>query len=79
MKNTGAKIYKIFPRLAGPFATEPKKHFSIVRQSEVVSQIFARIDTTEGNKLSVNGKVHPASDTSANSLLSLYKSWQKKD
>ena len=64
---------------AGPFAIQTKKHFKVVKQSEVVSQILARIDTTNGYKLSDYGTVQPISDTSANGLLALYKSWQKKD
>ena len=65
--------------LAEPFAIKENRHFSVVRQSEVVSQILARIDTTQGSKVLNDGKLRPVSDTSISNLLSLYQVWQKKD
>ncbi len=66
-------------RLAEPFAVSTKKHFKVVRQSEVASQILARIDTTKGINQPENGKTRTSVDTAANSLLSLYRSMQKRD
>ncbi|MCX6303883.1 MAG: hypothetical protein NT040_02845 [Bacteroidetes bacterium] len=66
-------------RVAEPFKTQEKKHFSVVRQSEVVKQILSKIDTTKAGK-ALAGKQKPAAgDTSLNRWWSLYKTFQKKD
>ncbi len=62
-----------------PFAVQTRKHFSVVRQSEVYSQILARIDTVRGYKVAGNGKTVPVADTASNSLLSLYRAMQKRE
>ncbi|MFZ4522294.1 MAG: hypothetical protein ACOYNC_11340 [Bacteroidales bacterium] len=64
---------------AQPFKTREKKHFSAVRQSEVLNQIISQIDTAKsGQSHSLKGK--PASaDSSLNRWWALYQSLQKKD
>jgi WD40 repeat protein len=65
-------------RLTEPFAVKANRHFRVVRQSEVVSQILARIDSTKGNFMPDKGQAGGGKDTTSNSLLSLYRAlWQK--
>jgi len=65
-------------RMTEPFAVKANRHFRVVRQSEVVSQILARIDTTKGNFVPDKGQTGVGTDTTTNRLLSLYRAlWQK--
>lgn len=65
--------------LTDPFKTPEKKHFSVVRQSEVVNQILTRIDTSKTGRATL-GNAKPASaDTSLNKWWTLYQALQKKD
>jgi hypothetical protein len=66
-------------QLDGPFKTSGKKHFSVVRQSEVVSQILTRIDTAKSGRTVSGGGVQAATDTSLNRWWTLYQALQKKD
>jgi hypothetical protein len=64
---------------AEPFKISEKKHFSVVRQSEVVSQILSRIDTAKtGHKNAGTGKT-AASDSTLSRWQELYQLFQKKD
>jgi len=78
-KQTDSVKQDTIPKAAAPFAVQSKKHFTVVRQREVVNQILSRIDTTSGSKLPHEGKNHMAIDSSANSLLSLYRIMQKRE
>jgi hypothetical protein len=67
------------PGPAEPFKMQEKKHFTVVRQSEVVNQILSRIDTA---KLARPGTGHgnaAGSDTTLNRWWTLYQALQKKD
>ena len=66
-------------RLAEPFKAEGKKHFTVVRQSEVVSQILSRMDTSQQAILQQGGDFELTTDSMANNLLALYKSMQIKN
>jgi hypothetical protein len=67
------------PRLAEPFKIQEKRHFTVVRQSEVIDQILARVDTSQ-SALFQSGEIASfPSDTMANNLLALYKSMQAKN
>ncbi len=66
-------------RLAEPFKIQEKRHFTVVRQSEVIDQILSRVDTSQ-SALSLPGEnTSSLSDTMANNLLALYKSMQTKN
>jgi hypothetical protein len=65
-------------RLAEPFKVQQKKHFSVVRQSEVVSQILSQIDTSKQGRVPA-GTGNMTSDTTLNRWWTIYQSMQKKD
>ncbi len=65
-------------RLAEPFSVSGKKHFTVVRQSEVVKQILSRVDTSGKGGLQPGGENAFVTDTVANNLLALYKALQGK-
>ncbi|MCX6269499.1 MAG: hypothetical protein NTW16_19460, partial [Bacteroidetes bacterium] len=65
-------------RLAEPFKTQGKKHFSIVRQRDVLSQIMSRLDTTRsGQGQSEKGNV-ARTDSTLTRWLSQYQGLQSK-
>jgi len=66
-------------RLAEPFKIQEKRHFTVVRQSEVIDQILARVDTSQSALFQSGENVSLPSDTMANNLLALYKSMQTKN
>ncbi|MEI7896173.1 MAG: hypothetical protein WCJ26_04005 [bacterium] len=78
-KDAGAKKSDSTLHLAEPFRIQEKKHFAVVRQSEVVSQILSRIDTSKSGQGKAAGSVKAAADTSLNRWWVLYQSLQKKD
>jgi hypothetical protein len=60
-------------RLPEPFAVKEKRHFTVVRQSDVVNQILSRIDT--GNVSPGTGtKADSASNVKTKDLWALYRS-----
>ena len=63
-------------RLADPFKTPEKKHFTLVRQSEVVTQILSRVDSSQRVLFQPGGDKTVTTDTMANNLLALYRSLQ---
>ncbi len=66
-------------RLAEPFKIKEKKHFTTVRQSEVVSQILSKLDTVKsGQGRSGNGNT-AGGDSTLSQYWNLYKALQKKD
>jgi len=62
-----------------PFKPDEKKHFSVVRQSEVLQRIITRLDTTNKNKPTAQGTNPAVKDTSLSRWWALYQSMQKKD
>ncbi|MEI7499624.1 MAG: hypothetical protein WCK84_04165 [Bacteroidota bacterium] len=66
-------------KLSEPFKIKEKKHFTVVRQSEVINQILSRVDTSQREIFKMGGDVSFTTDTMANNLLALYKSIQTKN
>ncbi|MEI7662999.1 MAG: hypothetical protein WCK34_12400, partial [Bacteroidota bacterium] len=60
-----------------PFAVQTKKHFKVVRQSEVPARKAG--DTAKRAGISDNGKGRYSNDSSANNLYQFFKSLQKSD
>jgi len=78
-KDTGPQKADSGLRLAEPFKVQEKKHFIVVRQSEVLNQVLSKLDTTKPLPLLKGAGNAPGSDSTLNRLLQLYQSLQKKD
>jgi len=66
-------------RAVEPFKMREKKHFSVVRQSEVMSQILSRIDTTQTGQAPSGKQKVTGTDTTFNRWKALYQSLHMKD
>jgi hypothetical protein len=66
------------PGPSEPFKIIEKKHFSAVRQREVVSQLLSRFDTVRPGQAQTGGEKRAGVDSSLNQLMNLYQSLQKK-
>ncbi|MCX6278786.1 MAG: hypothetical protein NT004_11915 [Bacteroidetes bacterium] len=63
-------------KLQVPLKTDVKKHFSVVRQSEVVERLLARADTTKIKSGATPTKTGNRSDSAFNSIWSLIQDLQ---
>ncbi len=66
-------------RLAEPFKAQEKRHFRVVRQSEVINQILSKIDTAKTGRIQTGQNKTAGTDTTNNHWWALYQSLQKKD